>query len=810
MRAPVKWLKDYVQFEDLPEVLGDRLTMAGIPVEGIERPCQGLKNIVTGKIRSVDPHPNADRLSVCVLDLGGRLVKIVTAATNVRPGQVVPVALAGAVLADGKVIQPTDFRGVASEGMLCSSEEILGDSKIVAPEKRDGIYILPADTPLGADIRPVMGMDDAVMEFELTANRADCFCMMGLAREIGVLTDNRAKRPLLSLQEKGQEKAAEMASVEIKDPELCKRFCARILTNVRIGESPLWMQHRLQAAGMRPISNVVDVTNFVMLELGQPMHAYDYSLLAKHSIIVRRAMENEKLTTLDGTKRELTPDMLVIADAVQPVGLAGVMGGLATEISASTRTVLLEAAAFYGPNIRRTSRGLGLRSEASGRFERGVDVAAIPLALDRAAQLLADMGACDVVPGMIDVYPRAVLPAQFDFSADWINRYLGADIPAATMVDILEKLEFTVKVVGDIISVTAPTWRQDVTGPVDIAEEVSRIYGYDNIPSTRPVGPIHAGTTAAGKTVPDKARDIMTGLGFYETLSFSFSHPDFFDRLRLPAESPLRQAIPILNPITDEFPILRTTLMAGLGETVALNLSRKNEDLRLYELGTTHHADSLPLTSHPLEVTWLCGAMVGRREGTEWCHSREMVDFYDAKGVVESLLGGLGVANCSVQPAAAAWLHPGKQAELTVNGICVATVGALHPAVQEAFGISRPVYVFKVNLSELGSLDLATSQPHAAIPKFPAISRDLAIVLSDRIPAAEVMAQVRAAGGPLLAESRLFDVYAGDRVEKGTRSLAISLVFRSPDRTLTDEEVEGPFRSLIQHLTETFGAKLRS
>ena len=502
--------------------------------------------------------------------------------------------------------------------------------------------------------------------------------------------------------------------------------------------------------------------------------------------------------------------MLVIADAVQPVGLAGVMGGLATEISASTRTVLLEAAAFYGPNIRRTSRGLGLRSEASGRFERGVDVAAIPLALDRAAQLLADMGACDVVPGMIDVYPRAVLPAQFDFSADWINRYLGADIPAATMVDILEKLEFTVKVVGDIISVTAPTWRQDVTGPVDIAEEVSRIYGYDNIPSTRPVGPIHAGTTAAGKTVPDKARDIMTGLGFYETLSFSFSHPDFFDRLRLPAESPLRQAIPILNPITDEFPILRTTLMAGLGETVALNLSRKNEDLRLYELGTTHHADSLPLTSHPVEVTWLCGAMVGRREGTEWCHSREMVDFYDAKGVVESLLGGLGVANCSVQPAAAAWLHPGKQAELTVNGICVATVGALHPAVQEAFGISRPVYVFKVNLSELGSLDLATSQPHAAIPKFPAISRDLAIVLSDRIPAAEVMAQVRAAGGPLLAESRLFDVYAGDRVEKGTRSLAISLVFRSPDRTLTDEEVEGPFRSLIQHLTETFGAKLRS
>jgi phenylalanyl-tRNA synthetase beta chain len=765
---------------------------------------------VTGKIRSVDPHPNADRLSVCVLDLGGRLVKIVTAATNVRPGQVVPVALAGAVLADGKVIQPTDFRGVASEGMLCSSEEILGDTKIIAPEKRDGIYILPADTPLGADIRPVMGMDDAIMEFELTANRADCFCMMGLAREIGVLADNRAKRPLLSLQEKGQGKAVDMASVEIKDPELCKRFCARILTNVRIGESPLWMQHRLQAAGMRPISNVVDVTNFVMLELGQPMHAYDYSLLAKHSIIVRRAMENEKIDDPGRNQTGINSGHAGYCRCGATGGAGGSHGRAGhgnfrihpNGVTGSSGVLRPE----HPPDFPRP----GLRSEASGRFERGVDVAAIPLALDRAAQLLADMGACDVVPGMIDVYPRAVLPAQFDFTADWINRYLGADIPAATMVDILEKLEFSVKVAGDTITVTAPTWRQDVTGPVDIAEEVSRIFGYDNIPSTLPVGPIHAGTTAAGKSVSDKARDIMTGLGFYETLSFSFSHPDFFDRLRLPADSPLRQAIPILNPITDEFPILRTTLMAGMVETVALNLSRKNEDLRLYELGTTHHADSLPLTSHPAEVSWLCGAMVGRREGTEWCHSREMIDFYDAKGAVESLLGGLGVANYSVQPTAAAWLHPGKQAELTVNGVCVATVGALHPAVQEAFGIARPVYVFKVNLTELASLDLTTSQPHAAIPKFPAISRDLAIVLSDRIPAAEVMAQVRAAGGPLLAESRLFDVYAGDRVEKGTRSLAIALVFRSPDRTLTDEEVEGPFRSLIEHLTETFGAKLRS
>jgi phenylalanyl-tRNA synthetase beta chain len=614
----------------------------------------------------------------------------------------------------------------------------------------------------------------------------------------------------MTLQEKAPGKSSEMASIEIRTPELCKRFCARILTNVRSGESPLWMQHRLQAAGMRPISNVVDVTNFVMLEMGLPMHAYDYSLLAKHQIIVRRAVEGEKLTTLDGVKRELTSDMLVIADAMQPVGIAGVMGGLATEVTASTRTVLLEAAAFYGPSIRRTSRGLGLRSEASGRFERGVDVTALPLAVDRAAQLLVEMGACEVVPGIIDVYPNAVLPAQFHFTGEWINRYLGSSIPVTTMVDILEKLEFTVQASGDMINVIAPTWRQDVTGPVDIAEEVSRIFGYDNIPSTRPVGPLHAGGAATKKGAVDKVRDIMSGFGFYETLSFSFSHPDVFDHLRLPAASPLRNAIPILNPITDEFPILRTTLVAGVLETVARNLARKNEDLKIYEVGSTHHAKSLPLTSHPEELYRLCGAIVGRRDGSEWCHTRDAVDFYDMKGIVESLLVTLGVLNAQVAVASESWLHPGKQADFKVGEITVATVGALHPNVQEAFGIPRPVYLFNMNLTELNSLTASDAQKYAPLPKYPSIGRDLAIVLSDKIPAAEVMSEVQAAGGILLAESRLFDVYSGDRVEKGSRSLAISLVFRSTERTLTDEEVEEPFKFLIGHLETKFDAKLRS
>lgn len=811
MRAPLRWLRDYVEFAETPEIMADRLTMAGIPVEKIERPGEDLKNIVTGRIRSVDPHPNADRLSVCSLDLGSRVVRIVTAATNVRPGQIVPVAVAGAVLAGGKEIQATDFRGVASEGMLCSAEEIIGDTKLIAPEKRDGIYVLPPDTPLGADIHPVMGLDDVTLEFELTANRADCFSILGLAREIGVLAGKRAKRPLQTLQEKAPGAAAEMASIEIRDPGLCKRFCARILTNVRIGESPLWMQHRLQAAGMRPISNVVDTTNFVMLEMGQPMHAYDYNLLARHSIVVRRAADGERLTTLDGNKRELTSDMLVIADAVQPVGLAGVMGGLATEISSSTRTVLLEAAAFYGPSIRRTSRGLGLRSEASGRFERGVDVAAIPLALNRAAQLLVDMGACDVVPGIIDAYPSAVLPAQFEFDPAWVNRYLGSDIPAAVMLDILEKLEFTmVQPSPDTVRVTAPTWRQDVTGPVDIAEEVARIHGFDRIPSTRPEGPLHAGSQDGEKSLLDKTREFMTGFGFCETLSFSFSHPVYFDHLRLPENSPLRRAIPILNPITDEFPILRTTLVAGLLDTVARNLTRRNEDLKLYEVGSTHHARTLPLTDHPEELYRLCGAMVGRRDGKEWCHPRELVDFYDVKGIVESILGALGFMGWEVRPSGEAWLHPGKQADFVVGGITVATAGLLHPSVQEAFGIAKPVHIFKVNLSECAVIEKPKDPLAVALPRYPAVSRDLAVVLPDSATAAEVMKEVRLAGGPLLAESHLFDVYTGERLGAGSRSLAFSLVYRSPDRTLTDPEVEGPFRDLIRHLETKFGAKLRS
>lgn len=810
MRAPIKWLKDYVNYDESPEVLGDRLTMAGIPVEGIDRPGGELKNIVTGLIREVSPHPNADRLLVCKLDIGSRNITLVTGAPNVRAGQVVPVALPGAVLAIDKEIQAADFRGVASEGMLCSAEELLGDTKLIPPEKREGIYILPEGTPVGQDIKTVMGLDDVVLEFELTANRADCFCVLGIAREVAALTGSKAMRPMLPLQERGEGKATDMATIEIKDPVLCPRFCARIFTNVKIGESPLWMQHRLQAAGMRPISNVVDVTNFVMLEMGQPMHAYDYNLLAKHSIIVRQAMDGEKLTTLDGVKRELNSSMLTIADAMQPVGLAGVMGGLATEISSTTKTVLLEAAAFYGPSIRRTSRGLGLRSEASGRFERGVDVAAIPLALDRAAQLLEEMGACDVVPGIIDVYPGVSLPAHFGVQPEWINKYLGAEVSTDEMVNILRSLEFKADLKDGEIVVTAPTWRQDVTGPADIAEEVARMFGYDKIPPRTPEGSLHAGSQAGSGELLQKVRQLLSGFGFLETLSFSFSHPVVFDKLRLPSDSQLRTAIPLLNPITDEFPILRTTLNGGLLDTVARNMARKNEDLKLYEVGATYHPESLPLTTLPSEPLRVAAVVTGRRDGANWCHTKESVDFFDVKGALESLMEGLGIAGWAVEVSKHPSLHPGKSADFYLAGRLIASCGELHPKVQEAFGINRKVYLFEMDLS---TIDLNTSNDEvtpSALPKFPAIARDLAVVLPESVPAAAVLAEILKAGEGLMEDARLFDVYTGDRMEQGMRSLAFSLIFRSPDRTLTDDEVESPFKAILERLATKFNARLRS
>ena len=811
MQAPIKWLKEYVEFSQTPEVLAEMLTMAGIPVEGISYLGKDIEKIVTGKIIEVEKHPNATKLSICKLDVGTEVLVIVTGANNIAVGNIVPVALVGAKLPSGLEIKASELRGVMSYGMLCSTAELNIDSKLLSAKEKEGIYILSEDTAVGVDIKEALGMDDVVLEFELTANRADCFSVIGLAREVAVLTGGTLKKPMIHLHETAAEKSASLVKVAIEEPSLCSRFAARVLQNVKVGPSPKWLKHRLQAVGMRSINNIVDVTNYVMLEMGQPMHAYDYNLVSKHSLTVRKAQSGEKITTLDGIKRELTSDMLVIADQVQAVGVAGVMGGLATEVTNNTQNVILEAASFNGVSIRRTSKALGLRSEASGRFERGVDTVNSIRALDRAAKLLEDMGACKVCPGLVDSYPTMVLPRQVSFIPQKVNAYLGTDISKSEMLNILRSLEFAIDThsESDKVIVNVPTWRNDVQYQPDICEEIARIYGYNKIPTTTPDGNILRGGQEYAQSIVDVIKTILTGAGLDEIISLSFTHPQVLDKLNIADDHVLHRAIRVLNPITDDFPILRTTLLGGVLETIVRNLSRKNDDIKIYELGAVYLPEELPLHSLPKEPLMLCGALVGKRSELSWSQGKDNVDFYDAKGIVEVLLAGLGISDYHVTTGEHMSLHPGKTAVFTRNSKILATVGELHPKVADEFDIHRKVYIFEVDIEAVVDCVnlLAKYEP---LPKFPAIQRDVAVVLPLTISADQVREAIITSGGPLLSDVRLFDVYVGEQVADGSKSLAFSLIYRDKMRTLTDEEIDVYYKKTIDHIEKSLAARIRS
>jgi len=811
MQASIKWLKEYVEFNESPAVLAEMLTMAGVPVEGITYLGKGIEKIVTGRIVDIKKHPNATKLSVCTIDVGNEQLIILTGATNVQVGHVVPVALVGAKLPNGLEIAPTDLRGLMSYGMLCSTTELNIDSKLLSAEAREGIYILPADTAIGIDIKEALGLDDVVLEFELTANRADCFCMLGLAREVAVLTGGKLRKPILNVHETAEDKATSLVKVAIDEPALCSRFAVRVLQNVKIGPSPKWLVHRLQAVGMRSINNVVDVTNYVMLEMCQPMHAYDYNLLSSHSLTVRKAYPGEKLTTLDGVRRALTSEMLVVADGIQAVGVAGVMGGLATEVTMNTQNVVLEAATFDGVSIRRTSRALGLRSEASGRYERGIDTANSIRALDRAAGLLENMGACTVCPDIVESYPNMLLPRQIAFSPAKVNAYLGTAIDQGMMLSILRSLEFNIDThsTDDHVIVNVPSWRGDVHGHADICEEVARIYGFDKIPTTTPAGTIVRGGQEYVQSIVDRIKTILTGAGFDEVISLSFTHPQTLNKLNVEEDSLLRNTITVLNPITDDFPILRTTLLGNMLETVVRNISRKNEDIKIYELGAVYLPKELPLNSLPNEPLMLCGVMVGKRDELLWNTGRDVVDFYDVKGTVEILLDSLGVSEYEVVSGVHASLHPGKTAIFIKDGHILATVGEVHPKVVDDFGINRKVYVFEINVETLSS-QVILLKSYQALPKFPAINRDLAVVLSTEVTTDQVMQGIIASAGPLLSDVRLFDVYNGEQVASGSRSLAFSLTYRHHERTLTDSEIDVFHKNIVEYLGKTLQAKIRS
>ena len=814
MKASLQWMNEYVPLDlNRPsQELADELTQAGIPVEEVLSMDPGLKKIYTGKIVEITKHPDADKLQVCQVQClsedGEEITKqIVTAATNVAVGQIVPVAYHKSRLADGTEIKKGKLRGVVSEGMFCSVAEFGISSDLVRPEEAQGIYIFPEGTPIGLDIKEALMLDDTVYEFELTANRADCFSMVGLSREFGIMTNQKALFPVIMVNENG-ESIEGKASVAIEAHDLCTRFTSRLVTNVTIEPSPLWMQNRLRNSGIRPINNVVDVTNYVMLELGQPMHAYDYDCVADHTLIARRAKAGETLTTLDGNERELNESMLIIADTKGPIGVAGVMGGLTSEVTDKTTNVLFEAAVFNGPSIRRTSKALGMRSEASGRFERGVNHKYTAYAIDRAAQLLQQIcPSCKVSVGVIDVYPEPVEQRTVTFTAEQINDYLGTSIEKDRMVDILTKLEFGITESGDTIEALVPTWRDDVTGMPDIAEEIARIVSYDNIAPTIPVAILSSGGMTPKKALTKEVTHYLAHAGLSQIITFSFMHKDGLTNMMLPEGDSRYTAIPILNPISEEFPYMRTTLVPAVIEAAKRNIAQQNKDLWLFETANVYEPKALPLTEVPHERPMACGIMMGKVTEAAWNQAQRDTDFYDVKGVVDGLLAKLGLTQYDIQPSSESYYHPGVSAHYTVNGVTIANYGELHPQVVKNFDLSGKVYMFEIDLEAVLSIIVPPFR-YQSFSKFPGTSRDLAIVAPVSVTSGDIVALIKEHGGEYLESVSIFDVYEGEHIEAGYRSLAYNLQFRSMEGTLNDEDIDGAIQAIIDALA-TKNCKLR-
>lgn len=814
MKASLTWMKDYVPVDTTKpaQELADVLTQAGIPVEDVISMDPGLKKIFTGKITEITKHPDADKLQVCqvaCLDdkTGEEITKqIVTAATNVAVGQVVPVAYHKSRLADGTEIKKGKLRGEVSDGMFCSVAELGIPKDMVMPGEGEGIYILPEGTPIGMDIRDAVMLNDTVYEFELTPNRADCFSMIGLSREFAVLTNAQNTEPTVKVNENGTD-VNDMVKIGIDDAELCSRFLARVIGNVKVGPSPLWLQNRLRNGGIRPINNVVDVTNYVMLEYGQPMHAYDYDKVAGHQLTARAAKAGEALKTLDGTDRELTTDMLVIADANGPVGVAGVMGGLDSEVTEATTTIILESAVFKGSSIRRTARALGMRSEASGRFERGVNAEYSPVALDRAAQLLQElMEDITVAKGVVDVYPAPAEARTVSFTVAAVNSYLGTDISAERMQEILTTLSFTWTQDGDVITVGVPSWRGDVTVMPDIAEEVARIYGYDFIPNTTPWANLNSGTMSDKKLLTKAIRQTLVTQGLSEIITFSFMHTDSLKKLLIPETDSRYQAVPILNPITEEFPVMHTTLIPSMLDTAARNLAQKNHDLWLFEAGAVYEPKALPITELPVEKYHVSGFMMGKTTDLQWAQPQRDTDFYDVKGVLEAVLKELRI-EATIERSKETYLHPGVSAQYVVDGTVIATLGEVHPQVMKAYDLPGKAYLFDIDVTAI--LGLTRGQlRYQGISKFPGTARDLAIVAPKTVSSEAISQVIYEKGGQYLERAFVFDVYEGAHIEEGHRSLAYNLSFRSNEGTLTDEDIQPAIDDILAALAE-LGCKLR-
>ncbi len=803
MRVPLNWLREFIDAGHLsgPEI-AEKLTRAGVEVEGISRLTPPLPGVVVAEVLSFARHPAADKLWVVRVATGSEEYQVVVGIQNYAVGDRVPLALPGAKLPGGE-IERTEIRGVTSNGMLCSAEELGLDMAV----EEDGILILEPDAALGEGIDQALELDEEILELGLTPNRADCLGLMGVAVEVGVLTGLSAHPPEAVPPQKEGGEAGRRVKVTIEDPDLCSRYTAMVVDGVRIAFSPPKFQIRLLKAGIRPINNVVDISNYVMWETGQPLHAFDFDRVEGRQIIVRRGRPGEKIKTLDKQVRLLNPDMLVIADRDNPVALAGIMGGYDSEITGDTKTVLVEAACFHPINNRRTARSLGLTSEASTRFEKGVDPAGTDFAARRTAYLLEKVAGGTLVPGRVDVYPGPMPPWTVSVNPQRVRDLVGLDLSPEKMTDIFTRLGFTVEEAGERLKVTIPSRRRDIEAEVDLVEEVARIYGYEHIETTFPVGVITQGDKPTEQKNLDKVREILLGAGLSEAITFSFMKDAAFNALRLPAGHPLRQAIPVKNPLSEEYGLLRTTLLGNLLNTLKYNLNRQQEGLYLFEVGKVFIPKALPLKEQPREIMTLGITVTGKRGDEHWQEPPTTAGFYWLKGVLEGVFASLNLKGFTWEPARVPFLHPTQGAEIRRGNTLVGVMGSLHPGVLDSFQIGQKVFCAELDLTTL----IARTEPRGfkALPRYPAITRDLALIVPEALPAAAVEEAIRKAGGDLVENILLFDLYTGEQVAKGHKSLAYTITYRDYRETLRDERVNRVQAQILQSLAE-LGVSLRS
>ncbi|MBO5291598.1 MAG: phenylalanine--tRNA ligase subunit beta [Lachnospiraceae bacterium] len=808
MNTALSWIKAYVpELACTDQEYCDAMTLSGTKVEGYERLDKNLDKIVVGQVEKIEKHPDADKLIVCQVNVGNETIQIVTGAPNVKEGDKVPVVLDGGKVAgghdggplpeEGIKIKAGKLRGVPSNGMMCSIEE-LGSSREMYPDApENGIYILPQDTPVGADAVEVLGLRDTVFEYEITSNRVDCYSILGIAREAAATFRKPFVPPVVEVKENG-ENVNDYVSVEVKDTDLCTRYCARVCKNIKIGPSPEWMQRRLAASGIRPINNLVDITNYVMEEYGQPMHAFDLDKVAGHKIIVRRAKDGDEFQTLDGQMRKLDSEVLMICDAEKEIGIAGIMGGENSKITDDVKTVLFEAATFNGANIRKSAKRIGLRTDASGIFEKGLDPYNAQAAIDRACQLIEELGCGEVVGGMVDVCEPLPEKKYLSFLPGKYNKLLGTDVSREDMLEIFKRLE-----IEHIVNSSGeeclgiPSFRQDLEGDADIAEEVARFFGYDKIPTTLPSGEATTGKLSFKMRVEAKARDIAEFCGFSQGMSYSFESPKVFDKLLLPQDSPLRQTVTISNPLGEDFSVMRTISLNGMLTSLATNYNRRNKDVRLYELGNIYLPHALPLTELPDERMQFTLGMYG--EG----------DFFTMKGVIEEFFDVIGMRKKPVYDPKAGkpFLHPGRQANILYDGKVVGYLGEVHPEVLDNYNIGTKAYVAVLDMPEV--LPFATfNRKYEGIAKYPAVSRDISMVVPKEILVGQIENMIAQRGGKILESYQLFDIYEGAQIKEGFKSVAYSITFRAKDRTLEENDVAAAMKKILNGL-EGLGIELR-